>query len=408
MNLFRVLSSLMLLMIVLSIIAILLFSPLGTTTVSRLINKSNAGVELSGAKGSLLTGLKFEDIHWHDDKTDVVLKHTTFKPNKFAYFKNQLSASELTTEALIITIQKSNSNGNKKVEIPNIPIPFNGQIDQLKINKLIIQDTEGHIRFQAQDLVAHNLTLLDQTIQTTQLQGLLDIHHQPMEVNLSPFQLQLDQPHHMSGKGKINYKHPLAGQFQANANISGTLTNYTLDTHLIWKEFATGKNNINLKLEGDYDHIVIQSMQLHNENGDIRLKGKVSWLPTLKIDTLIEGENIQAQKFNPQLPSQVNLKTKLHAEYNYDDSSWEVHNQFERLVGQLNQHKITGKGTIELKDHILRADKFQLTSNDNILKVDGRITEPFQLSWDINAQHIKQLLPNMTGSIKGKGTLKGT
>lgn len=403
---FRLLSNVMLLIIVLSLIIILLLgSPLGTKTISKMINNSNTGVELTGAKGSLLTGLKFDKIHWHDDKVDVQLKDITLKPNKLAYINNKFSASLLSTEQLIITVKKTS---DKKVVIPNIPLPFNFKVDQLKLKKLLIKNNQGKTYFQANNLEGNNIKLIDQVITSKHLQGQLDIHHQAMDVNFNSFQLQLNQPHRMNGQGHVDYKHPLIGHIQGNATIGGTLTHYTLDTKVKWKEFTSGKNDVNLTLKGDYKHITIQSMQIHNAKGDVKLQGKISWLPKLVIDTTIEGKNIQAQQFNPQLPNNIDLKTKLLAQYDYDKSEWEVVNHFKEFTGILNQHRVNGKGSLELKNHILSTRQFQLQSKHNSVKIDGRITEPFQLAWDIDAKKIEEFIPSMTGSIVGKGQLKGT
>ena len=409
MKVFKLLANLMLLSIVLCIIAILLIStPLGTKTVSKLINNTETGLELKGAKGSILTGLEFEDIHWHDTETevDVQLKQTTLKLSKLSYIKKGIQVADLSTNQLIITVPITKDD--KEVIIPDIPIPLNVHISSLNLNSLLIKNTLGDIYFQANDLQAVNVSIIDQKIKSGALIGQLDVHHQPMDVAVETFQLQLNQPHAMSGHGTVNYKHPLIGDIKGNATIGGTLTDYTLDTDVDWKEFATGKNKVKLKLKGDYQHVSIQSMQIQNKKGDIDLQGDVTWLPALVFDLAIEGKKIKANQFKPELPSELNFKTQLLAKYYYDSMQWDIVSQFTDINGKINQKNITGSGTIKLKDHILSAHKIKLKSQNNYLKIDGRITEPFKLSWDIDTKKINQLFPTLYGDIKGKGTLKGT
>ncbi len=49
-----------------------------------------------------------------------------------------------------------------------------------------------------------------------------------------------------------------------------------------------------------------------------------------------------------------------------------------------------------------------LSSGENTFKASGQANEPFDLKWNINANNLKQLSPQLAGQIKGNGLFKGS
>ena len=66
------------------------------------------------------------------------------------------------------------------------------------------------------------------------------------------------------------------------------------------------------------------------------------------------------------------------------------------------------KGNMGLNRGALQLKNLLLKSGQNELSASGQASEPFNLNWKINANNLRQLSPQLAGSIVGKGKLTGS
>lgn len=78
------------------------------------------------------------------------------------------------------------------------------------------------------------------------------------------------------------------------------------------------------------------------------------------------------------------------------------------LTGKVYDQEITGHGTLQLsQDETLDIKHLQLRTGENYIDLDGRLTDKWQLNWDIHLPKVSQINHQITGKIIGKGKIQG-
>ena len=131
-------SSLFLILFILLLSVLFLFyTPAGTHTIVNIVNSAQSGLTLKGPQGSLLGGLSLQKIIWNRERAHVELHDVNLLLSRSIYSDNMLNIKRLSADVLKIYVPEGKSrqaeDDNKKITIPDIPIPLNlrvsGRID---------------------------------------------------------------------------------------------------------------------------------------------------------------------------------------------------------------------------------------------------------------------------------------
>jgi len=93
----------------------------------------------------------------------------------------------------------------------------------------------------------------------------------------------------------------------------------------------------------------------------------------------------------PELKAKLTARNLVYNDFKQGKKALDVETDIE----------VDESGNIQLKKLLAKSGK-------NEIKAKGQANEPFSLSWDIKAHNLKQLSPQLSGSIVGVGIVKGT
>ncbi|HFD32331.1 MAG TPA: hypothetical protein ENJ28_06465 [Gammaproteobacteria bacterium] len=400
-----------LLIVLLFIILLLvtLATPLGTKAIVTLVNTMLPLISIEGESGTLLRDLHIDKLTIKNKTIHIEFIDLNIDWLSSIYKNSKLNIKQLRGKTLNIYLaEKEEESANKKTIIPNIPIPIDMIADRVALDALNIINADDNLLFQAKNMEVMGARIIDNLLTGETAKATLVINKNPMLVNLKKAELDFDQPHAIKGQGGIHYSHIHTGTFDGTVNVAGTLTDYELEGMLDWDEQILGHSELQVKGSGDYRGVIVEKLIIDNESALLDIKGTLSWVDAFKWNFSIKSDNVRTKKYRPDWPAEFTLDMSTKGSYHYKQQKWFVLIDTHKIAGNLSRYPLQASGKIIFKDSLLRVKQIDLKSGDNRLKVDGKITEPFVLKWDIKANKLKQLLPDAVGSINGKGILTGT
>jgi autotransporter translocation and assembly factor TamB len=183
--------------------------------------------------------------------------------------------------------------------------------------------------------------------------------------------------HITSVKGKLReYDLKLQGQFTEK---EGSLNTEGLDIELGDNHLhVSGKGNEPYNLKWDIDAKNIKQL-LPKQLADLDIAGSVKGSGTLK-----------GKLTKPEISLKVVANDLIYDDFKQGKESLKL------------------EGDLALDGTTLQLKNFKLESGKNKVVVSGQASEPFDVKWKIDAKSLKQISPQLVGSIKGNGSLKGT
>ena len=395
---------------VLIVLALVLTTPLGPALIEKIANTTFTPLEIKGFRGSFLTNLNIASLKWEDPATTVELEQIKIEKPRYNIGKNQLNSATVSANRLVIRLPKSDNTPSEKItSLPDFALPVD-----IKTNALAIESfeviRENEVIFQIKDIVLTKLTIEQGKLNAEALAAQLIIIGAPLDMKLQGFAMNMNQPHEMQGRGTADFKHPKIGKADANFEVGGTLVNYEfkLTGNLQNKQFSP--QALQLEGAGDYDQVDFYSIQTHSLEGDLTGKAEVKWSPELL--WLFDGklQQVKLAKHLPEWPAEFDATVSYQG--GYKNNSLYGALDLKNLDGLLKGKKISAQGKLQHKDQQLTLDTVQADLGQNKIKASGKASPPFDLSWDIDATDLSQLLPDasldLAGKLTAKGTLKGS
>ena len=400
--------SILILLILLAIF--LVVSPLGLQLVASLGNVIGVGLEIKGVNGTFLQGAKIESFTWSGENVSIELKDIQLNLNKTIYSNNKININKLSASALNIYIPPTDlsKNDKKHVVIPDIPIPVDLAANFVTLDTLRVIRDRKELLFKIDDMAVKQVSIINNQLTATHAKAKPIIMGSPLNASLDDVSLDFNQPHDMSGKGDVQYSQIQTGDFKGEVLIGGTLTNYQVEGHLDWDEKLIGKSHLTIKGFGNYHKATFESALLEHSEGNFHVHGDIAWIDKFSWKANVKGKNVYSRKFSEQWPAIADFNLDTKGQYGYKENKWLLDVNLKELEGKVDGYPLEASGLITLRDSILRAKKIAIKTDKNRIFLEGRITEPFQLEWDINAKKIGQLIPGFSGSIIGKGVARGT
>ena len=393
------------------LLILLVASPLGLQLVAKITNVAGIGLKIKDVKGTLLNGAEIKSIAWNNKKVRVELKDIKLDFFQTLYANNALNINHLQASALNIylTSDKNKVRSKEHVVIPTIPIPIDILAKTVQLDTLRIVLDKKRVIFKIDDMKVEELSIIDNFLHAKSAKAQPLIWDTPMDVSLSKVMLDFDQPHDMKAKGQVRYSHNQIGDFVANnVLIGGTLTNYEIEADIDWEERMLGNSTLSIKGFGDYRRATFASASLKHSHGSLTAQGNIAWINKFSWNFNVLGSDVNSSNLSPQWPLKADFNLDTFGEFSYTDKKWLMDLNMNSLKGNMHGYPISATGGITLKDSVLSAKRFLLKTDSNQVFIEGKITEPFDLTWDINASNIGQLIPGYKGSIVGKGILRGS
>ncbi len=223
-----------------------------------------------------------------------------------------------------------------------------------------------------------------------------------------------DQP--IQFKALLNWEnlvYPLLGKEKqvyspkGQTTVEGTLDKYTIALKTILEGKNIPKGNWQLKGDGDTKSFNLANLKGQLLEGDLQLTGKVSWQPQITWQFDLAGKKLNPGKQWQEMPGRLNLAIQTDGKIQADNKL-NANVNIQHVKGKLRhyplnlqtQAKITGD-RYELKNLIFQSGK-------NKINAEGTLDKMVDLQWEVSGPALSQLLPQLKGSLQGKGLIKGT
>ncbi len=401
-----------LLLLSLFLMVVLLFTPYGPKTVAFLADNSLKELNIKGVSGSVLSGLSVDEFAWNSD-TGIEIKDINLNIDKYDIENKKIFADKLSVGELAIVLGDSKSPAPtfEKIELPDFGLPVNIdaellQLDSLRIVKKIPDsDDTQTLLFQIEGIVLKNASIKDGKLTFESLVGNPTILDQPLKINVAKGSLNMNQPHELTTSGEISFDHPELGNLQGQIQMGGTLTEYILGADLVFKQKQVGSGTFSVKGEGDYKNIKLSDIQISSNHGKVAATGNVIWDPEIRLNFDIDSKELKTSEFLPDWPVTADAKIKYSG--SIIDTRLENTVDIIKLEGDFRGEKLIVEGQIVDKQGFIRAENLDIQLGDNTVLATGAVTEPLNLRLNIDAKNLSQILPELSGNIKGEAIVKG-
>ena len=401
-----------LLLMALLLMVILLLTPFGPKTIAYVADSSLKQLTIKGVSGSVFSGLKVDEVAWNA-QTGILAKNISLNVEKYDTQNKKVFADKLVIGELAIVLKESTAPAPsfKKITIPDFGLPINIDAKQLQLDSLNIvkeipdSDDTQTLLFQIQGILLTDTSIADGQLTFGSLQGDPTILDQPLKINVENGSLNMNQPHEVSTSGDISFEHPKLGSLKGLIQIGGTLTEYVLGTELEFQQDVIGAGKLKILGEGDYKKVDLNDIQISSTHGEIKAEGNVSWNPEIRLNFDIDGTELKTKEFLPDWPVVADAKIKYSG--SIIDTRLENNIDILSLDGEFRGQKLIAKGQIIDKQGLIRTEGLDIQLGNNQITATGAVTEPLNLELSIDAKDLSQIVPELSGDVKGTAVVKG-
>lgn len=170
---------------------------------------------------------------------------------------------------------------------------------------------------------------------------------------------------------------------------------------------------LKLTASGQQLNIQLETLRAQSALGDIDIKGE------LNADTLLDSlvnqpltwnievlaKNIQTERLLADWP--VVLDAKLKSRGLWQGKHFLIDLDIDHLQGLIAGKKLQATGALSLSEQTQTFKQLQISMGDNHLSANGILAESSSLDWTLQANNLKQLLPDLAGQIISSGTIRG-
>lgn len=152
---------------------------------------------------------------------------------------------------------------------------------------------------------------------------------------------------------------------------------------------------------------LIRTEGLNVEVGENKLEVKGAVTEPMSLSVNINAPNIK--QILPELSADIQGTSKVFGFYKEPEIQSKLTIKKLDYAGFVQtKHSINIDADLSLDNEELVLKKLSLNSADNEISGSGKASEPFNIEWDIKANNLAQLHPDLKGRVSGKGELKGT
>jgi len=202
------------------------------------------------------------------------------------------------------------------------------------------------------------------------------------------------------------------GRLKGNGVLKGTIKKLTTTlqlsaNNLIYDDFKQGKETLFVEGEIGLNEQIIQLKSLFAKSGtnSINVSGQVSEPIDLKLQ-------LNAQKLSevsPDIAGKVTGTASVTGDYKSPTIITNlIGSNLALKTTKLNNADLKLQGELQIRDGIPFVKKLDTQIGDNTIQISGKASSPFDLKWNIDSKNLKQILPELAGSLLVKGKLQGT
>tara|TARA_R110002049_G_scaffold2743_5_gene21152 strand:- start:28216 stop:31674 length:3459 start_codon:yes stop_codon:yes gene_type:complete len=455
-------ASLLLILILLALMFSLVSTERGTQWVLNFVTEHvNQSLSLKEVSGTLASSLKIRELSLDHCASHVTLNELSFEWSPEELIQRKLTIQNLSAQSILVHVNdKCPKSAETPFDIPaaiNVPVELN--LNQLSIMKVTVVKGEdeyvlNNIKLDASaDEQDFHLNLVDLNYDDLFLKGeLTSKMHQPYSLNGNLHWLLNNS--HDSYQGDVNYegditqlliKHQLNNPYKVNSTVEifDPLDNLTFNALNQWDSIALNLSKDekitihqgSIVLDGNLDQltysldtridtayadnlsltgkgsatsssVVLEKLNLKHHDANVSAAGNIALLDNVEVML-----NITAQHFDPSLidqryPGEINADMDFM--YTNKNNMHGINVDIKKLHGDIRSYKITGSGQISSNVETINFDDIKISLGENTLQAKGTLSEKFDLTANINAPRLDEIILDASGDLAGKVHLKGT
>lgn len=394
---------LFLLMTLLALLLTPLGPLLGAWTATTLVKE----LTIEGVSGSLLSQVNVGKLEWRDGDV-TTLSNITLEPGQQDFSSDGIRIKTLNIESLQLALEEGTPARprGEKVDIGDFGIdPLNLFIESGKLGQFLVTEGETNV-FELSDVTLDGTEIVDNKISLKDVSAQMTMDPEPIGLTVSTFSMDMLEPHAMAVQANAEWQHPDIGKINADVVGGGFLQAYTLDIKGDIEHPDVGKQSFKALGNGDFDYIDITALNLDSDSGSMTATGELAWVPDVSIDLDVDAKSLNTAQFVPEWPAEITGKVKLKVALQQDKLRGAL--DIETLNGKVRGYPFSGSGQVSLLDDDFQFKNLQLVASGNRVNVNGQASEPFDLSWEIDAKNISKLALGVDGSVTANGTLTGS
>ncbi|PID45676.1 MAG: hypothetical protein CSB47_07750 [Proteobacteria bacterium] len=394
------------LFLLLTLLALIL-TPLGPLLGAWAGNTFVKPLTIEGVSGSLLSDIKVKKIEWRDGDV-TTLNDINLRVGRPDFGANLLPIEQLSIQSLAVDLLPT-ATPRKRGELVDIgdfgTAPVNLLIHSGKLSEFRVVEA-GENLFQMDEVLLGGTEVKDNQLYLKNATANMVIASERIALIIPRASMNMMVPHEINLDGTLSWEHTDVGRVTADLQGEGLLQSYqlTADGKIVHPELGT--QTFAVKGKGDFDFLDIRQVTLSGDSGSLLAEGEVAWVPDLSVDLDVAANALNTAQFTPEWPA--DLTGKLALKITQEAGKLRGGLDIKTLNGTLRGYPLKGSGRVSMLNNELLFDKLELKSASNTLKVNGRGSEPFDLSWDIHGRDLSALMLGVAGRVSAKGQLTGS
>ena len=198
---------------------------------------------------------------------------------------------------------------------------------------------------------------------------------------------------------------------EGRVQISGSADDYRLDLSTVLGLEAVGDIGMALQGQGDSGRLTLSPLTLTLLDGTVTVDGQVGWATAPEWQATIRVTQLDPGSVAPEWPGRLNAMLGVDGGLPEPDRPV-VRLDLASMDGVLRDYPVSAAGRLMLDGATVRLDGLRLASADNRLTLDGSLDTAGKvpvadLAFRLDAPSLVALHPQLSGSARGTGSLRG-
>jgi translocation and assembly module TamB len=205
---------------------------------------------------------------------------------------------------------------------------------------------------------------------------------------------------------------PLHGKEAGYVSSEGTVSakgvpedfSFGVDARLEGKNIPAGKWTLSGQRKGGKMNLDMLRGSLLG--GEITGSGVLRWQPEVAWSVAIEGREIDPGAFAKKWPGSLSFAAASTGEIREKEPRVKL--EIKNLAGELRGYPIRGGAEIAIAGDRYTFPRVKLRSGTALITASGDVSDRWDVRWEIEAENLRDLIPDGGGSVRGKGRVSGS
>ncbi|MFP4080085.1 MAG: translocation/assembly module TamB domain-containing protein [Ectothiorhodospira sp.] len=186
----------------------------------------------------------------------------------------------------------------------------------------------------------------------------------------------------------------------------GTPDDYTLGLRTALGTPDLPRLDLALSARGDTRGLQLAPLSLSGSPGDLQVTGRVGWTQGVDWALDLRGRNLDPAALAPELPGRLQLRADTRGRL-ASGAPLEARMNLADLSGTLRERPVRGQGEVRVDGTRLEIPGLNLAAGDNRLEARGRLGDPMDLDFRLQAPALETLWPGLLGRLEAEGRVQG-